>query len=145
MPPPRPSDGLPAAAFSGDVMPFAHYLAGIGQDYLLVDQCDDQHARLRFCGPFLGQAVVWDCEFVTLAAEQLDWRKHGTAVPPALRNFIDIGEAGPHGMPLRIGLAVARIDQAAIEKMIIMIRNYKRLHRGRHEYGEPQAALSHEA
>ncbi len=143
--PPRPADGLPAAALSGDVTLFGHYLEGSGQDYLLVEQTNDQRARLRFCGPFLGQAVVWDCEFVTLATEQPDGRRQRALVPRVLRNFIEVGEPGPQGVPLRVGLDVARIDQSAIEKLIIMIRNYRRLRPGRHEYGRPPVALNHEA
>lgn len=132
-----PAEGLPAAALSGDVTLFCRYLDGIGQDYLLVDQVDDQHARLRFCGPFLGQKVIWDCEFVTLSAVQASRSQCAAAVASVLRNFIDVGAPGPRGVPLRVGLAVAYIDQPAIEKMVIMIRNYKHLHAGRHEYGHP--------
>jgi hypothetical protein len=143
--PPRPADGWPAAAFSGDVTLFAHYLEDTGQDYLLLEQADDQRAQLRFCGALLGQTVVWNCEFVTLAAEQADRGQRRAAAAPALRNFIEVGEPGPQGVPLRVGLAVARIDQPAIEKMIIMIRNYKRLQPGRHEYGQAQTVLNHEA
>ncbi len=140
--PPRPADGLPAAAFSGDAALFARYLEDTGQDYLLLEQADDQRARLRFCGAFLGQVVVWNCEFLTLAAEQVDWQKRHTGAQTVLRNFIEVGEAGPQGVPLRVGLAVVRIDQPAIEKMIIMIRNYKRLQLGRHEYGQAERVLN---
>jgi hypothetical protein len=125
---------LPAAAWSGRPAEFSRYLADTGQDYVLVAAPDDQSAHVRFSGRFQGQPVVWDCEFVTLAAEQATGRAGGTQ---GLRNFIEIGEAGERGLPLRVGLALARVDRPAIEKMIIMIRNYKRLHPGRHEYGEP--------
>jgi hypothetical protein len=141
---PRHPDELPAAAFSGDVTLFEHYLHDIGQDYLLLGRSGEQRAQLRFCGRFLGEPVVWNCEFITLAALQSDRQQCRTAATPGPRNFIEIGEPGPQGVPLRVGLAVARIDQPAIQKMIIMIRNYKRLRRGRHEFGQPQVALSHE-
>lgn len=127
---------LPAAAWSDRPAEFSGYLADTGQDYVLVAAPDDQTAHVRFSGQFQGQPVVWDCEFLTLAAEQAARRAAWTG---GLRNFIEIGEAGEHGRPLRVGLALARIDRPAIEKMIIMIRNYKRLHPGRHEYGEPWA------
>lgn len=127
---------LPAAAWSDRPAEFSGYLADTGQDYVLVAAPDDQTAHVRFSGQFQGQPVVWDCEFLTLAAEQAARRATGTG---GLRNFIEIGEAGEHGRPLRVGLALARIDRPAIDKMIIMIRNYKRLHPGRHEYGEPWA------
>jgi hypothetical protein len=77
--------------------------------------------------------VVWDCDFLTLDAAR------------AARNFIDVGESGPQGVPVRVGLAVTRIDRPAIEKMILMIRNYRRLRPGRHEYGGSRTMLSPEA
>ena len=111
-------------AYSADAARFSDYLRSTGQDWLLVSQDDDQRARVRFTGLFQGGAVVWDCCFMTLDS---------TA---ACRNFIEIEEAGAQGVPLTVGLALACIDRSAIEKMVIMIRNYKRLRPGRHEYGE---------
>jgi hypothetical protein len=45
-------------------------------------------------------------------------------------------------VPLRVGLDLQRIDRPAIEKMIIMIRNYRNLRYGRHEYGEARTPVS---
>ena len=121
---------LPAAARSGDPSQFDQYLAETGQDYILGGPLHEQRAHVRFTGPFHGQMVVWDCEFVTLASIGAE------------RNFIEIAEAGPQGMSLRVGLDIARVDASAIDKMIIMIRNYKNLHYGRHEYGEPHSPVN---
>ena len=87
---------------------------------------------------------VWDCDFITLAAESARQTENGAGAV-ALRNFIEIDAPAEQGVPLRVGLCLSRIDTPAIEKMIVMIRNYRRLRPGRHEYGEPQAGLSHEA
>lgn len=113
-----------SAGMSGNVEEFSAYLGARKQDWLLVEQRDDQYAHLRFTGPFEGQLVVWDCKFSTLAEAR------------GRRNFIEIGLPGIYGVPLQVGLSVAAIDTPAIEKMIIMIRHYKRLRVGRHEYGE---------
>jgi hypothetical protein len=121
---------LPAAARSGDPSQFDQYLAETGKHYILGGPLHEQRAHVRFTGPFHGQMVVWDCEFVTLAGVGAE------------RNFIEIDEAAPQGMPLRVGLDIERIDASAIEKMIIMIRNYKNLHYGRHEYGEPRSTVN---
>lgn len=129
---------LPAVARSGDPSQFNQYLADTGQSFVLGGPLHDQRAHLRFTGPFHGQQVVWDCEFVTLesvAAGQ-------AADAGGVRNFIEIGEPGPQGVPLRVGLGISRIDVPAIEKMIIMIRNYRNLHYDRHEYGEPHSPVS---
>ena len=136
---------LPVAALSGDVEQFGRYLAGCNRDYVLVAQPDNQHARVRFLGRFQGRPVVWDCDFVTLAAERADHTRHDAGDTPGLRNFIDIGHATSRGRLLRVGLSLPCIDRPAIEKMLIMIRNYKRLSPGRHEYGEAQPPFSHEA
>lgn len=125
-------ESLPAAARSGDPSLFDQFLADTGQDYILGGSLPDQRAHVRFTGPFHGQLVVWDCEFVTLASAGAE------------RNFIEIAEAGPHGVPLGVGLDIRCIDRPAIEKMIIMIRNYKNLHYGRHEYGEPRPVVNPE-
>lgn len=141
---PGSGEPLPPAAWSGDAGVFDSYLADSGQDYVLVGTPQQERARVRFSGRFQGQPVVWDCEFVTLAAEYAERRKHSPGEVGGVRNFIEIGEAQSHGVPLRVGLGVACIDRPAVEKMIIMIRNYKRLHPGRHEYGEPWVPLSPE-
>jgi hypothetical protein len=113
-----------SAGMSGDVDVFTNYLREWKKDWLLVERRGDQYAHLRFTGLFQGKGVVWDCQFSTLAEAR------------ARRNFIAIGLPGVHGVPLQVGLSVAVIDTPAIEKMIIMIRHYKRLKVGRHEYGE---------
>ncbi len=126
----------PDPAFSADVQRFSDYLADIGQPYLLLDAPGGQQVRVRFTGRFQGSAVVWDCRFMTLdAAAQSD--RTGLENDPAVAGpcFIEIGQAGDHGIPLRVGLDLAVIDIPAIRKMIVMIRNYKRLHEGRHEFG----------
>jgi hypothetical protein len=114
------------AIMSGNADVFSSCLQEQELTWLLVSRRDDQHAHLRFTGPFQGRMVVWDCEFVTLSAAQ------------AQRNFIDIGSPEASGVPLHVGLSIAHIDAAAIEKMIVMIRHYKRLRASRYEYGEAQ-------
>ncbi len=120
------STGRLSVITSGDVEELSRHLQAQGLEWLLIDQSDDQHAHLKFTGPFEGRLVVWDCRFATLNALQ------------APRNFIEIGPPQASGVPLSVGLSIARIDSPAIEKMIIMIRHYKNLRAGRHEYGESQ-------
>lgn len=122
-------------ALSGDVRRFTDWLERSGLPCFMLRHTDDC-AELRFNGPLEGREVVWCCTFVTLAAERERIRREGGRVD-GLRNFIEIGEPGPSGVPLRVGLAVARIDRASIDKMMLMIRLYKNLRPGRHEYGEP--------
>ena len=124
-----------ADAFSGDVSVFSQYLSETGQAFLLLSEPGGQASRVRFTGCFEGREVVWDCNFVTLAYQSQQRSEHieagSTETQPC---FIDIGQPGGRGVPLCVGLNLPCIDIPSIRKMIIMIRNYKRLRRGRHEF-----------
>ena len=100
-----------------------------GTDYLCESALDGTQAQIRFLGRFKGDAVVWDAHLQAL----------GAAASSA--QFIEIDAATPRGQPIRIGLTVARIDRPTVLKTIIMVRNYKRLHLGRHEFG-PQGRVA---
>ena len=132
---------LQAAALSDDPAVFSAYLKQTGQPFLLLGDLHEQRARLRFTGPLEAVEVVWDCEFVTLESLLRSGPTQPRGEAATLRNFIEIGEAGERGVPLRVGLDLPRIDRSAILKMIVMIRNYKRLRPGRHEFGAPSHIL----
>jgi len=76
---------------------------------------------LCFTGPFEGRTVTWDATF-RVAQE-------------GRPNTIEIGNEGPDGVQLTVTLALPCFDLPAIRKTVIMIRQYKRLKRGRHEFG----------
>jgi len=128
---------MPPAALSGDPAVFGEYLRRTGQAFLLLGELRDQRARVRFSGHFEAAEVVWDCEFVTLQSEQRRQVRRACRELESLRSFIDIGAPAESGVPVRVCLDVARIDRPAILKMMVMMRNYKRLRRGRHEFGAP--------
>ena len=122
-------------AWSGDVQRFSAFLEKSGLSRLVIEQTTD-HAIVAFTGPFEGREVVWRCEFVTLATELQRLVQEDSPSPGGLRNFIEISDPQVSGVPIRVGLALPRVDPAAIDKMILMVRLYKNLRRGRHEYGE---------
>ena len=108
-----------------DPVRFQHYLDTVGEDFLLLSQHANQRsAHFRFTGPCQGRTVIWDCHL--LALKPADENQH---------DFIEINEQPGLLIPLRVGLNIARIDIPAIRKMIIMIRQYKRLGPGRLEFG----------
>lgn len=118
---------------------FRSELAATGADYL----CESDLAgaslggpqlRVRFIGRFEQAEVVWDAHLLAL----------GQAADSA--QFIEIATPTARGRPIRIGLAVARIDRPTLLKTIIMVRNYKRLRLGRHEFGPqgPVASVRHQ-
>ena len=104
-------------------------LATAGEDFIIDTQSSDQCWHVRFEGRFEEHPVVWHAQIETLA--------HYVQCSglQRVRQFIDIQlEAGFHRV--QIGLNLPHIDNAAVMRTIIMIRKYKRLHAGRHEYGE---------
>lgn len=103
-----------------------------GADCRIDSELGGTSARLRFIGRFQGEDVVWDAELIALAA--------GNGTAP---QYLDIGAPTPRGIPIRIGLGVPCIDRPTVMKAVIMVRNYKRLHPGRHEFG-PHGPVAHE-
>ncbi len=96
----------------------------------LLDPPGGGKLRLRFSGPFEGREVRWNATLFTPAA----WAEtHGETLPP--KNIIEIGDKGEQGIQLNICLKVTAIDLPTIRKAVMMIRQYKRLQRGLHQYG----------
>lgn len=94
----------------------------LDNDITLLSEPGGPQVQLRFTGPFEGRTVTWDATFRIAEGNQ--------------PNAIEIGSAGPHGLPLTVTLALPCFDLPAIRKAVIMIRQYKRLHYGRHEFGK---------
>ncbi|MCW8956170.1 MAG: hypothetical protein OQL09_04745 [Gammaproteobacteria bacterium] len=96
-----------------------------------------QSVRLTFTGLFEGREVVWNASIKTLHACYLEQQRAAIAdrCTVVWRQFIDIRCEGD-ACQVEIGLNLRQIDEPAIKRAIIMMRKYKRLHLGRHEYGE---------
>jgi hypothetical protein len=107
-----------------------------GLSYTLLAAPGAEHARFAFPGSFQGEPMIWDATLLTLARYHADQPDAGQSVVRSA--FLEIGGETAHGRAIRVALDVARIDEAAILRTIIMVRQYKRLHSGRHEFGEPR-------
>ncbi len=107
-----------------------------GIRYNLLAAPDSGQAHFTFTGRFQNREIVWDARLFTLSRYHAG--QPASSQPVVRSAFLEIGEATPHGRGIRIALDIAGIDEAAILRSIIMIRNYKRLHAGRHEFGEPR-------
>jgi hypothetical protein len=119
-----------ADAFS--IEQFRAELARTGQHFLYSGEPEDDCASIRFTGTFLGEEVVWDATIMTLArynAQQARDQK-----PAAQGQFIEIAPSGDHLRRIVIGLDLEEIDFPALLKTMIMVRKYKRLHTGRHDF-----------
>lgn len=96
-------------------------------------------ARFTFAGRLQNQDVIWDATLVTLA----HYHHEQVPVTQALERFpfLEIGAETSTGRVLRVALDIEQIDEPAILRTIIMIRQYKRLREGRHEFGLPRLFL----
>lgn len=97
--------------------------------YLLSGDIPSNKVYIQFEGKLDGKSVVWNACIRTIEEYALS---HEVSEDP--RQFIDISIENDV-YKLEIGLNIELIDAATIERTIIMIRNYKRLQPGRHEYG----------
>jgi hypothetical protein len=100
-------------------------LAARGEEYQLIDRTGDGQVHIRFSGNFAGTDILWD------ATIQAQGKDHPGA------QYIDIATTGHPLRRILIGLNVDRLDRATLLKTIIMIRKYRRLHCGRHEFSKP--------
>lgn len=106
-------------------------------DHELIERISPESVRVRFEGVFDNESVIWNAHIRTLQDKfhniQGDvWQNTDVF---AMRQSIDISENAA-GYIIEIVLNLAEIDEAAIKRTIIMVRKYKRLHLGFHEYGE---------
>ena len=114
--------------------PLAREIQGIA--YKLLAPLTSTLARFSFAGKFQNQEIVWDATLLTL--KQYHAEQSVQTTPVQRSPFMQIGDATDLGRALRVALDIAQIDEPAILRTIIMIRQYKRLHAGRHEFGEPR-------
>ncbi len=115
---------------------FKSALVRSGPDFIYSSAPSDDCAGIRFLGTFQGAEVIWDATVMTLTcynARQVQENK-----PAVQRQFIDIAPTGDILRRIVIGLGLKKIDMPALMKTIIMVRKYKRLHTGRHEFGSGQ-------
>lgn len=99
--------------------------------YTLIHQPDAHYAHLTFNGLFLGNSVTWDTHFYTLQGFYPDEDVNLDNI----KQFIDIETISTDKMKLTIVLRISDINNSSIQKMMIMIKQYKALSLGRHEYG----------
>ena len=98
-----------------------------GFSYWLLEPLAAQRARIRFEGSFEGRPATWDATLLALGELSDSTERRG---------YLDIGEPETAARPIEIGLEVAAVDEAVILRTILMVRQYRRLRRGRWRFGE---------
>ena len=99
--------------------------------YTLIEQVNTQYAHIRFEGPFQGKTVTWDTHFFTLDGYSSEKNDDINLT----KQFINIKQCNVDTMELTLALKISEINTPNIHKMMIMIKQYKNLTIGRHEYG----------
>ncbi|TCV85363.1 hypothetical protein [Sulfurirhabdus autotrophica] len=112
------------------VIVFLQELAEQKSDYICTSTLPDTQVSLRFTSNFQKRPVIWDTSITTLQHYYQN-RDQDTGL-----QFMEIQESSDSIYKLTVGLNLPIIDIPVIKKTIIMIRNYKLLRIGRHEWGK---------
>ena len=118
------------------VKQFEESLKASNSDFVITNSDDDQACEIKFIGTFNGSSVIWQANIQTLkhyVGRLREENKEAGVIK--MQQFLEI-EPKKEFFRIEVGLNLDKIDEAAIKRAIIMIRKYKRLHIGRHEYGE---------
>jgi len=97
------------------------------KDFELLSPVPADCVQLRFVGPFQGQDVVWDAQFFTLARYA---QQYGLPPDSARRGLMHIMPERDGMTPLQVAMRAGSIDVPTVQKVIIMMRNYKQLSLG---------------
>jgi len=115
--------------YISNVHEFRDILTRKSLPYILMGQLPSAKVYLQVEGVFNSEEVVWNMCIRTIE----DYAKENeVGIDP--QQYIDI-QCNNRVYQVEIGLNINEIDRPAIERTIIMIRKYKRLKLGRHEYG----------
>lgn len=113
-------------------------LRGTREPYELLSATPDE-VRLRFVGPFEGVPVVWEARIRRLGTGQPRYIAVGDWIEPtgacAASRVGAFSERSAAAIALEVGLDVPVLDPPALRKTVVMVRQWKRLRAGRHEFG----------
>ncbi|MCW9047602.1 MAG: hypothetical protein OQK46_05930 [Gammaproteobacteria bacterium] len=120
---------MSASENTDEVSEFRHKLKANGQAFILESAVPGDKVYLKFEGALDGVIVIWHACVQTIEKYSLN-----NPVDEDPKQFIKVGIVdGLH--KLDVALNIKQIDLPALERTIIMIRRYKRLTLGYHEYG----------
>ena len=105
-------------------------------EYELLTPLPADFVKVRLEAPYNGRSIMWNLQLFTVARY---FREHtaplekGEIKEPC--QFIHIVEENDEVNNIEVAINLAHIDEPALKKVIIMIRNYKRLRPGWHLWG----------
>lgn len=118
-----------------DIDSFKQKLANSDHDFECLTPLNGGYVQFRFVDEFMGESIIWDAHLYTLAYylyEVVNLSQSDASVHP----FIHVGDMDKTMRKIEVCLNLPFIEAPAIVKTMVMIRQYKRLVIGRHEYGE---------
>jgi len=93
-------------------------------EYIAKSAVGELEVAVAFTGQFESRPVIW-CATICCLAEGIEEQR---------KQFIDIRVKDPSRPKVTIGLPLKTINEPDILKSIMMIRQYRNLRRGRHEF-----------
>jgi len=111
-----------------------------GIEFNLLEALAASQAHFSFVGQFQNEELTWDATLLTLERYHAEQPHSSQAVQrsPFLEVGLEVGAQTISGRTLRVVIDVAQLAAPTILRSIIMIRQYKRLRIGRHEFGLPR-------
>ena len=104
-----------------------------GTRFKAIGKLGGRRAHVQFSGAFEGEPVTWDTWLYTLEGwHETDEGRQSSR----LRQFIDVGDTSGQMRDLTVCLAADAIDSKVVQMAMIMIRQYRLLRHGRHEFGQ---------
>ncbi len=118
------------------VVSLKHELAKRGGNYIALSTVPALKVHIQFLGKLDDVEVLWDATVQTLASYLSENPPAKSAKKiPQVRSFMKVEQPREGVSQLTVVLAVPLIDEPTLQKTIIMIRCYKRLKVGYHEFG----------
>jgi hypothetical protein len=111
-------------------------VAQLPLEYELLSPLPADFVTARFEGPYNGRVVTWHLQCYTVKRFFSEFeipQEFGDVKEPC--QFIHVKEENDDLNTIEVALNLAQIDEPALKKVIIMIRNYKRLRPGWHLWG----------
>ena len=110
-------------------------------NYEVLTPLPGESVKVRFEGTYKGASVVWNLQLYTIDKYFGEVAGQANIVKPndpikTPRQFIHIVENDDGEHAITVAVAVPQIDEPSLKKVIIMLRNYKRLRPGWHTWGQ---------
>jgi hypothetical protein len=109
-----------------------------GRGFIALSKIPALKVHVQFTGRLQNEELLWDATIQTLADYHNEHFPHPNDREERAKyvnSFIEVQTPQNHVAPLTVVLPVPMIDEPAIKKTIVMIRCYKRLRVGRHDFG----------